>query len=250
MTAEWSGPTPQEILGGMFQAGRTSQEVMYGLGLVNKGIKEGEIRTKISCWDHVRGLFEMANRMYVQNEGMMLTDAELGIHQAQCESPICGRLSRAYFEILRPSQESDSASIARQLQELASDIMLGKPRPDLEGKESMFYDSQTGADLFEVKVVEITDKCIVDKKMDKAMRKATKGKREVLLCYVPYSGGMMCDIKENYGGSGMSQTFNISRKLSPDMQSAFEHRVSIIGIDPELFQAIIVANAPSKKLLK
>lgn len=249
MTTEWTGPTPQEILEGMFQAGRTRWEVMCGLGLINESIKEGEIRTEIGCWDHIKGFFEMANRMYVQNEGMMLTDAELGIHQAQCESPICSRLSRAYFETLRPSQESDSPSIAKQLKELASDIMLGKPRPDLEGKESMFNDSQTGADLFEVKVVDITDKCIVDEEAGKAMRKETNVKREVLLCYVPYSGGILCHIKEKYGGSGVSQAFNISRKLSPDMQSAFECRAYIVGIDPELFQAIIIANAPQLKLI-
>jgi len=191
----------------------------------------------------------MAERMYVQNEGFMLSDAELGIHQGQCESPICRKLAQAYFEILRPSDEADCEQIAQELQQLAEAIMLGKPRPELEGKESMFFDSQTGADLFEVKVVDITDKCIVDEEFAAAMKKATDGgEREVFLCYIPYSGGMMCDIKDGYGGSFTSQSFNISRELSPDMKEAFEHRARLVGIDPELFQAIILANAP--KLLK
>lgn len=251
MTAEWTFPTPQEILDGIFQAERTGEEVMNILGLVDKGIKEGEVRTTIGCLDNVRAFFEMANRMYVQNDAeIVLTDAELGIHQIQCESPICRKLSRVYFEVLRPSKESDSVKISKQLQELAVDIILGKPRKDLEGRKSMFFDSQSGTDLFEIKVVDITDKCIVDKRMDEMMRRATGAEREVLLCYVPYSGGMMCDIKENYGGSGMSQAFNATRMLSPDEQYAFERRASIIGIDSELFQAIIAANAPREKLLK
>lgn len=248
MSAEWVGPTPQEILLGMFQAGRTVEQLVYGFDLINKGLNEGEIKAKISCWDNVKGFFEMADRFYVKNGGVMLSDAQLGIHIGQCKSPLCRRLSQSYFEVLRPSDEADSERIAHQLRKLAKDILLGKARTDLEGRKSMYYDSQTGEDLFEAKVVDITDKCIVDQETDRQMRGFTEGEREVLLAYVPYSQGMLCDIKENYGGLGTSQAFNVE-KLSPD-DEAFRIRASIIGIDPELFQAIIIANKPQTELLK
>ena len=248
MSEERAGQTPYEILQGMFQAGRTSEQIMYGLGLVSEGVKERTIRTEIGCWDNVKGFFEMANRFYVRNEGTMLTDAELGIHMVQCGSPICKKLGRAYFEVLRPSQETDSAEVAKQLQKLAKEIMFGKPRPDLEGKKSMFYDSQTGDELFEVKVVDVTDKCIVDVETDRETGRLTGNDREVLLAYVPYSGGMLCDIKESYGGLDTSQTFNIGR-LSPN-DEGFRIRASVIGMDPELLHAVIVANAPQIKLFQ
>lgn len=231
MKDKWAGPTPEEILQGMFQAGKSYKQVLGMLGFLNDEIKEGKIGTNISCWDNVRGFFEMAGRFYVRNEyTMVLSDAELGIHMGQCKSPVCQKLSKTYFEVLRPSQEVNSERIAEELIILAKDLLLGKPRHDLDGRKSMFYDSQTGDTLFEVKVVDIADKC-------------THDEREVLLCYIPYSGGILCDIK-----TGVSQAFNISRVTPED--EAFRHRARIIGIDPKLFQAIILANAPRTKLLK
>ncbi|MCJ7804308.1 hypothetical protein MUP35_01040 [Patescibacteria group bacterium] len=236
MVTERNIPTPEEIITGLLR-GHKSEELMHEFCLINKGIKEGSIRTKISCWDHVVGFFEMANRMYVKNGEMRLSDAELGIHQESCKSPVCRKLLKSYFEVLKPSQEKDAALISQHLQSLIREIMIGKPRPDLEGGKSIFFDSQTGADLFVTKAVEITDKC-----------EEQKPKAQITLSYVEYSGGMMVDIKQADPHPSSSQAFPVSQTFSPK-DEAFQVRASVIGIDPELLYDIILVNAPQEKLL-
>ncbi len=231
MSPEWQVPEPDDIYRGFLETGKSPFEFFGAAAYVETKIKEGEVRTDINCLEHIQGFFEMANRMYVQNGPMDIKDAEIGIHMAACDSPLCKKCGQAYFEILRPSQESDAPAIKEKLKALAEEIFLGKTRSDLEGRKSMFYDAQTGSDLFETKIVDITDK-ITGKKND----------REILLCYVPHSGGIICDIKD----SGVSQSFEVTRDLKSGIPDGFSHRAKIVGIEENLFRAIILANSPKE----
>jgi len=235
MSQEWQAPGPDDIYKGMLESGRSPFEFFAAAKVVEMAIDNGEVRTKIDCLEHIQGFFEMANRMYIKNSAMDMKDAELGIHMASCRCPLCKKLGQFYFEELRVSSESDSPQILSKLQSLAKEIMLGKERHELVGRKSKFYDSVTGGDLFETKVVEITDKCIDANQKD----------RQILLCYIPYSGGTMIEVQD----SVVSQVFNIEGDLMSGVTKDLEHRARVVGMDPNLFRAIIIANSPKTKLL-
>lgn len=235
MATETGLPTGEQIIEGLLRNGRTESELLGFLSLLNKGVKENEIRTEISCWDHVVGFFEMASRRFVRDDStLILKDAELGMHEANCQSPICTKLTQIYFSFLRGSDAKDSEKIEDHLRCLATEILTGKVCPNFEGKRSIFYDSQTGDDLFVTKAVEITDKLIKDRLIV----------ADVVLMYIPTSTQLLVDVHEMKNGETLvQQAFELTQKpLFTD--EGFKLRASIIGIDPKLFNAIIVANKP------
>ena len=229
-------PSPEEIINGMFAAERTPEQVFGALSIVYRGIKEGEISTQISCWENIQSFFNMAYRMYVKNEGMSLEDAETGIHLATCKSPICRRLTQVYFQTLRLSKASESKEIFAQLRSLAQGIILGKPLPELKGKDSGYYDSDIGS-LKILKAVDITDKCVPQ-----------GNKERVSLRYIKDSSSyvviIMCEFDE---GGSISTGFRIDEKLNINKNEGLHLEANQAGIDPELLCVIILANAPQTR---
>ncbi len=210
--------------------GKTPDNFAEALNVVEKKIKEGEIRTEINCLENIQGFFEMARRMYVENGEADIKDAELGIHMGSCECPLCQKCARAYFEILRPSKESDGPQIKARLEKLALEIFLGTPRPELDDGPAMFFDAKTKLPLYETGVTDITDK-VTGKK---------RAGRKVLLCYVPTSSGTFCVIKD----TGVAFTYNIADDFKDQIPQGFKHAAKHVGIEENLFKAIILANSP------
>jgi len=232
-------PTPEQIIDGLLNNGRSPEQIAGFFGLINHGIHEGTIRAQISCWEYVKGFFNMAVRRFVHDDDVIvLSDAELGIHQGSCKSPVCARLTDTYFGMLRGSQAEDGPSIHRKLRLLALDVILGKPRPDLEGKKTLYYDSLTGEDLITEKAVEITDKCIAGDTV-----------KEVILSYFRSSDGMIAEVKLNLDGhSDMSNTVRLDHTFKPQSEGLLSAS-GLIKMDSELLHAIIIANRPRTKLL-
>lgn len=235
MASEFRPPTPEEIASGIFKSGRTPEQFMGIIETVQQGIKEGVVRTDLSCWEHKERFFEMAQRMYVQNGEMRFKDVEIGIHEGQCESSLCVRMAQAYFELLRPSQAEDSPQVAVALESLEKELMMGRERADLVGEPSGYYDSDTGETLKVVKAVDITDKCRLEQGS------------EALLVYIRSVKGYMVDIREysvDGGRSGVAFRLNGNMFVPEDL--VFRRSVDSMRIDPKFLHAIIVANAPQE----
>lgn len=234
MASEFRPPTPEEIASGIFQSGRTLDQFMALGEVVEQGVEEGAIRTDLSCWEHKERFFDMAQRMYVRNEGAKLKDVEIGIHMGQCESPLCVRMQQAYFELLKPSQVEDSKRVADALVELEKELMQGKERADLKGKPSSFYDSDTEETLNVIKAVDITDKC----------RLGQEGS-EALLSYLTPVKGIMVDIQEHSVAGGIAKVaFRLNSSIFVPEDPVFRRSADSMGIDPKFLHAIILANSP------
>lgn len=233
MASEFRPPTPEEIASGILKSGRTPEQFMGMLETTNQGIEEGVIRTDLNCWEHKERFFEMAKRMYVQNGKIGFKDVEIGIHEGQCQSPLCARMQQAYFELLRPSKADDSPQIAVALKELEMELITGKERLDLRGELSDYYDSDTGKTLRISKAVDITDKCRLEQ----------RGK--AILVYIKPVKGTMVEIQENNSkGVRASVAYRLNSDIFTPEDSVFKMRAKSMGIDPQFLHKIIVANAP------
>lgn len=238
--SELNFPTPSEIIEEMLGAGKSPNQIIGGLAMVMRGIEEGEIRTKIGCWENIRAFFEMAQRMYVQNGNMALGDAEIGIHIGSCDSPVCKNLVGSYYGVLRPSSEEDSQQIYKHLQDVAQEIILGKPLPELENQFSGWYDGQTKRRLKVLRAVDITDKCILRDRV-----------KQVNLQYIKDRKGLIVFITQGSDEHSMSRGHRINSDFSP-YDKALNIDASLAGIDTEFLYVVMLANAPkikSKKLL-
>lgn len=229
MSAEYQKPSFNEIANGILKAGETPESFVGMLNGMEKLIGEGKLRTDLTCWEHKIHFFEMAKRVYVDNGFTDFNDCEIGIHEGQCESPLCLKMNQVYYKVLKPSQEEDSPRIAQFLAELEKELMLGKEIKDLRRKDGGFYDSDTGKTLKIEKAVDITDKCCVE-----------KGK--ALLVYMRPVKGIMVDIK--YDNSGVAYSLN-SEIFTPE-DLVFQRKANMMKIDPQFLHAIIIANAPQE----
>ncbi len=233
MASEFRPPTPEEIAAGIFQSGRTPEQFMGMLEITQQGIEQGNIRTDLSCWEHKERFFEMAQRMYVRNDGMRFQDVEGGIHEGKCESPLCVRMQQAYFELLKPSQDEDAPQVAEALAELERELMIGAEIEDLTGISSGFYDPDTGETLPVAKAVDITGKCRLAE-VDQAM-----------LVYFKPLKGTMVDIREGRStGGGSSVVFGLNSDIFTPTDPVFSRQAGWMKIDSQFLHAIINANAP------
>lgn len=233
MPGEFKPPTATQILKGIVQTGVTPEEIASQLRGIQEDIEVGVFRTDLSCWETKELFFDMAQRMYVEDKGFRNRDAEIGIHLGGCKSPLCRRMQQAYYEILRPSQETDAPYVAEALTALEQELMSGTEIEDLVGKPTDFKDSDTGEALSVIKAVEITRKC-----------KVPEGD-QVLLVYFEPIEGMMVEIR---GGNPTNGIIQVSFILNDDVLTpadiVFGSHAEAIGIDPKFFHAIVYANAP------
>ena len=233
MASEFRPPTPEGVAAGIFQSGRTPEQFMGILETMQQGVEEGVIRTDLTCWDHKERFFDMAQRMYVQNDGLRFKDAEIGIHEGQCESPLCVRMQQAYFELLKPSQNEDAPQVAEALADLERELMTGVEIEDLVGIPSGFYDSDTGETLSVAKAVDITAKC-----------RLSEGDQATLVYFKPLKGTMV-DIREGHStGGGSSVAFGLNSDIFTPTDPVFNRQAGWMNIDPQFLHAIINANAP------
>lgn len=232
MSHEFQIPASEEILKSILRTGRTPQQIQATLDIANQAIEEGRMRTDLTCWEQKNRFFDMAKRMYVDNDGMRPKDLEIGLHWGSCHAPLCRRTAQAYYEVLKPSTDEDSPKIAEFLTDLETELMVGKEITELKGKDTNYYDPNTGRPCTIAKAVDITDKCLIDK--------GCKG----ILVYMAFSDGMAIDIQlHDKEGLSASCGFRLNNFLAPD--NSLEVTGELLGIDQQFLNAVVLANAPS-----
>lgn len=230
MPKEFGVPEPGDILKRILASGRTPQQFAAMNDVIYAGRENGTIRSSISCWEHREQFFEMADRVYVKNGKAELKDAEAGMHEGQCKSPICLRLARAYFETLSPSTEEQSEQMREFLVGLRKELITGREIGDLKGKPSRYSDSITDNLLIIDKAVDISHLC-----------QCQKGDEARLTYYSDHGGpGVRFSIRHT-NGVEPSIFFYLGR-FQPDeiaLQAEF------MGIDPKILHEIVYVNAPN-----
>lgn len=222
---------PAEIAAEILSTGRTPEQFLGMLDVVGAGIENGVLREQISCFEHKSGFFEMARRFYVDSGEPRMSDAELGMHEGSCESPICAKLTETYWNVLRTSSAEDSANIAEQLDSLEADLLRGILREDLIGQRSGLYDSDTDRTLPIAKAVDITGLCMPQD-------------GEVVLIYTQPVAGTRVDI--DMGGSRVGYFVKDEGGLMDPEDALFVMRARRVGIDPRLLLEAVLLNAPEE----
>lgn len=89
-----------------------------------RAIKEGNIRTEISCDEARSEWFTMARTMYVDNnsEPRFPIDLEVGLHVGGCDTTECRQLANTYWDVLRPSQPGDSVFLSIVIDDLEANL--------------------------------------------------------------------------------------------------------------------------------
>ncbi len=230
MPKEFDVPEPGSILKGILASGRTLEQFAAINDVIYAGRENGTIRSKISCWEHREQFFAMADRIYVKNGKMELKDAESGIHEGQCRSPICLRLTQAYFETLRPSTEEQSEQMREFLVGLRKELVTGREIKDLKGKPSGYSDLNTDSHLVIDKAVDISHLC-----------QCQEGDESRLTYYSDHGGpGVRFSVKHKNGAE--PSIFFYLGGFQPDdiaLQAEF------MGIDTKILYEIAHVNAPN-----
>lgn len=242
MHKEFIPPTAQELANGIISSGRTPQQFVEMLDVMQSGVSNGTIRNIISCWENKKMWFEMARSMYVGTEGPVLKrDAATGIHLGGCDAPTCLELQRAYFEVLRVSTPEDCQRIANFLDRFERRLVEGRLRPSLTGKPAGCYDSATGESLRIIKAVDITHWC----------RPTDEGGHAILVYSLPQRGTRV-EIFSTYPGTKPNKLFGSSVAYGLDSSIFNPEDVvfkrfsrSNFQMDPYLLHEMIIANAPA-----
>lgn len=231
MSKEFDIPEPRAILKGILASGRTLEQFAAMGTVISTGIENGTIRNKISCWEHREQFFEMADRVYVKNGKVELKDAEAGIHEGQCRSPICLRLTQAYFETLKPSTEEQSEEIRDFLVGLRKELVTGREIKELKGKPGGFSDSSNNPMLIE-KAVDISHLC-----------QGREGDESRLTYYSDHGGPGVRFSKKNKSGSESIIFYQMAELRPDDLVYAGE----LMGIDGMILHEVVHVNSPERK---
>lgn len=223
MPKEFNVPEPGEILKGILVSGRTLKQFAAMNDVIYAGRENGTIRSKISCWEHREQFFAMADRMHVKNGKVELKDAEAGIHEGQCKSPICLRLAQAYFETLSPSTEEQSEEMREFLIGLRRELITGKEIEGVRGK------SVGDPPLLIEKAVDISHLCVCQNNDD------------VRITYLSNKDDLVIRFSiDHNNSSGTSILFGM-RGLQPEDISS---PASFMGIDQNILHEIAHVNVP------
>lgn len=90
------------------------QIVQQTVHRLDQEVREGKIRTQLSCEEARREWINMARWNYVDNNpsGRWPIDVEVGAHIARCGTDACENLYQVYYGVLRNSKPEDSSRVA------------------------------------------------------------------------------------------------------------------------------------------
>lgn len=225
---EFKIPGPAELFRRISKSGRAPEQFSAMLETLNKGIENGVIRDHISCWENKELFLDIIRRTYDPSTKDTIRDAEAGIHTANCKSPTCMRVAKAYFE--RPGGAKSPEHLleigAEFVENLANELVRGQEMPELIGKPSRFIDSDTGLVLPVLNAVNIAHHCIDAKEEERQ------------LLYVNPKKGMAVELK--YGLFVLLPVSSLRTSYYEDLKIHAEG----MKIDPDILLEIVLANAP------
>lgn len=231
MSHEFSIPSQQDLFSRIIRTGRTPQQFLDMIDVLQGGLENGVIRSEISCWENKEAVLDIIRRSYDSRTIDGLRDAESGIHMARCDAPTCGRLAQAYFE--RPDADTEEDLIrvgAEYVEHVAREVVTGIDLPHLIGKEVGYYDPSTGLMLPVVKAVDITHLCRPEENVSKQLR------------YINPRAGLAVNVQR----TGPLVDFGVLlpiHTLEPSDGSFMMH-ARVNKVDPNMLFEIIHANAP------
>lgn len=233
MSSEFEVPSLQDLAQRIINAGRTPRQFVDTIDVIRSGIETGGLNPNISCYEHMTRWFEMTRRFFVQNNYKSpIKDVELGIHEANCETPICKRLTKEYFSLTETTEE-DAPRISTFLDNLEIELVTGKVREDLIGTASGLIDSDTDDRLSLIQAVDISHHCVLED--EEGVLTYTKPQRGIRVNIELRQKDRVSVYVGYFLGSSMFQPEN-------EVLIAQAER---LGIDPHILFDIVNANAPS-----